>query len=75
MMQGGLQGMPMMAGGMYGMMPYGMGGGRVSLLLVITFQKEGVGGLASNNKVQSCSVDVLFRQQGSIVSSLKFQWL
>ncbi len=33
MMQGGLQGMPMMAGGMYGMMPYGMGGGRVSLLL------------------------------------------
>ena len=36
MMQGGLQGMPMMAGGMYGMMPYGMGGGRVSLPPVIT---------------------------------------
>ena len=25
MMQGGLSGMPMMGGGMYGMMPYGMG--------------------------------------------------
>ena len=34
MMQGGLSGMPMMGGGMYGMMPYGMG--RVSLMINVT---------------------------------------
>ena len=34
MMQGGLSGMPMMGGGMYGMMPYGMG--RVSYTINVT---------------------------------------
>ena len=34
MMQGGLSGMPMMGGGMYGMMPYGMG--RVSSIINVT---------------------------------------
>ena len=34
MMQGGLSSMPMMGGGMYGMMPYGMG--RVSYIIKMT---------------------------------------